>query len=346
MKNLLLYPLMLLMALTLSSCGGSEGVILLPEPEPEQPEQPDNNENDGNVTTPGSKSRYLVLFCSRSGNTEHLARQIQKALDCDLLEIEPAIAYEDDYDAMLERAQREQAAMGTGIYPETSTSVETLEQYETIFIGYPIWYGHMATPMQSFLHAHTDKLSGKRLALFATSSSSDISTSVKEARQLCRNAILTETLHQTSSTINQCESRIADWLKRLGTDKSDQTQPGQHSLKINITIGDRVITATMEDNVTTRDFLSRLPLEVTLNDYAGAEKIFYPNPALATEGAPRGNTSSRGDIDVYVPWGNIAFFYGGEGGYSNSMIHLGRIDGNDAEALDIPGNISMRIERQ
>lgn len=123
-------------------------------------------------------------------------------------------------------------------------------------------------------------------------------------------------------------------------------QQEQNSMKINIIIGDRVITATMEDNVTARDFLSRLPLEVTLSDYAGAEKIFYPNPALATDGAPRGNASFRGDIDLYVPWGNIAFFYKGDGGYSNSMIHLGRIDGNGIEALEVSGDISIRIERQ
>lgn len=129
-------------------------------------------------------------------------------------------------------------------------------------------------------------------------------------------------------------------------DGKDDNQQGQNSLKINITIGDRVITATMEDNVTARDFLSRLPLTVTLNDYARAEKIFYPNPALTTDGAPRGNASSRGDIDLYVPWGNVVFFYGGDGGYSNSMIHLGRIDGDGIEALDVSGNISMRIERQ
>lgn len=342
MKNLLLYPLMLFTVLTLSSCSGSEGVIL--PPEPEQPEQPDNN--DDNVTTPDNNGRYLVLFCSRSGNTERLAQQIHSSLDCDILEVQPAIAYEDDYNAMLERAQREQAAIVTGIYPEIRTSVETFDQYETVFIGYPVWYGHMATPMQSFLHAHAEKLSGKRIALFATSGSSSIVTSVDEARELCGDATFTETLHLTSSSISQYENRVADWLALLGIDNSDRNQQGQNSLKINITIGDRVITATMEDNVTTRDFLSRLPLDVTLNDYAGAEKIFYPNPALVTDGAPRGNASSRGDIDLYVPWGNIAFFYGGDGGYSNSMIHLGRIDGNGAGALDVSGNISVRIERQ
>ena len=53
--------------------------------------------------------------------------------------------------------------------------------------------------------------------------------------------------------------------------------PDVSSLNVNITVGDRTVTATMEDNAAARDFLSRLPLEITLNDYNNmTEKIFYP----------------------------------------------------------------------
>ena len=65
--------------------------------------------------------------------------------------------------------------------------------------------------------------------------------------------------------------------------------PDVSSLNVNITVGDRTVTATMEDNAAARDFLSRLPLEITLNDYNNmTEKIFYPDPALTTEGVTRG----------------------------------------------------------
>ena len=121
-----------------------------------------------------------------------------------------------------------------------------------------------------------------------------------------------ESLHLTSSTISQYKNRVTDWLTLLGVgnkeDDKDESQQKPNSLKINITIGNRVITATMEDHATARDFLSRLPLNVTLNDYGGAEKIFYQNPALTTDGATRGNASSPGDNDLYIPWGKIAFF--------------------------------------
>ena len=67
-----------------------------------------------------------------------------------------------------------------------------------------------------------------------------------------------------------------------------------------ISVGDRTITATMEDNAAGRDFLSRLPLEATLNDYNNTtEKIFYPDPALTTEGVTRGCAPTPGDITIY-----------------------------------------------
>ena len=68
-------------------------------------------------------------------------------------------------------------------------------------------------------------------------------------------------------------------------------------------------------------------------------------PAFNTEGAPKGHTPSRGDIDLYAPWGNVALFYK-SGSHSSELIHLGRIDGNGIEAFDVTGNVVVKIERQ
>ena len=98
--------------------------------------------------------------------------------------------------------------------------------------------------------------------------------------------------------------------------------PDVSSLNVNITVGDRTVTATMEDNAAARDFLSRLPLEITLNDYNNmTEKIFYP------------------------PWGNVAIFCK-SWSHSNDLIKIGRIDGNGIEALSIAGDIPVKIERR
>ena len=100
---------------------------------------------------------------------------------------------------MLNRAQEELAAIRQGNYPAIKTSVEDFGNYDIVFVGYPIWYGSMATPMQTFLHNHASKLAGKRIALFASSGSSGISASVDEARTLCSGATL-RIRHQSTRT--------------------------------------------------------------------------------------------------------------------------------------------------
>lgn len=187
MKKLLLIPFMLLAVLSMAACGGGDDEPFTPE-QPETPEQPGGDDNEPDTPTPGGNGRYLVLYASRTNNTERVARQIQTILDCDILEVEPQTPYEDDYNAMLERSQEELAAIRQGNYPAIKTTLENFDNYDIVFIGYPIWYSSMATPMQAFLHEHAAKLADKRIALFATSGSSGILTSVNEARSLCPDA--------------------------------------------------------------------------------------------------------------------------------------------------------------
>lgn len=346
MKKLLLIPFMLLAVLSMVACGGGDDEPFTPE-QPETPEQPGGDDNEPDTPTPGGNGHYLVLYASRTNNTERVARQIQTTLDCDILEVEPQTPYEDDYNAMLERSQEELAAIRQGIYPAIKTTLENFDNYDIIFVGYPIWYSSMATPMQAFLHEHAAKLAGKRIALFATSGSSGISTSVSEVRSLCPSAtVIDRTLLLTSSTLSQMENRVTEWLDGIGAEREEPETLDVSSLNVNITVGDRTITATMEDNAAGRDFLSRLPLEMTLNDYNNTtEKIFYPDPALTTEGVTRGCAPTPGDITIYAPWGNVAIFCK-SWSHSRDLIKIGRIDGNGIEVLSVAGDIPVKIERR
>ena len=182
-----------------------------------------------------------------------MAQLIQTTLDCDMLEVESETAYDNDYNAMLERSQEELAAIRQGNYPPVKTSMESFDDYDIVFVGYPIWYGSKATPMQTFLHTHASKLAGKRIALFATSGSSGISTSVNEARSLCPDAtIIDRTLLLTSSSLSQMAARVPAWLEKIGASREESETPDETSLKMNITVGDRTVTATMEDNAAGR----------------------------------------------------------------------------------------------
>ena len=335
LMNKLILAILMVCSISLHACSKPDIEELPTENHPGE-EDHDNPSFNGN-------GRYLVLYASRSGNTESIAKLIQSTLDADILEVEPTVPYESDYNAMLTRAQQEQQAIGQGNYPSIKTVVESFESYDMIFVGYPIWHGHMATPLQAFLHQHAQKLSGKAIALFATSGSSGISTSVSEAQNLCANSTFTQTLLLTSASISQMQSRVSDWLSNLEINKDDTTN---NSMKIKMTVGDRSVTATMVDNPTTRDFLSRLPLEITMTDYASAEKIFSLSPTLTTKGTTLGHSNpGRGDIDFYVPWGNVGVFYKAVNP-NNQLVNLGHIDGDGIELFNVSGSINVKIERQ
>lgn len=103
-----------------------------------------------------------------------------------------------------------------------------------------------------------------------------------------------------------------------------------------------MVTATLEDNATSRDFVSLLPLTLTLRDYAETEKVSDLPKRLSTEGAPPGADPSVGDIAYYAPWGNLAVYYR-DFGYSDGLVKLGKIDSGD-EALNRPGPLNVTIE--
>ena len=113
-------------------------------------------------------------------------------------------------------------------------------------------------------------------------------------------------------------------------------------MKIRITIGEKVVTATLTDSEAARDFVSLLPLTLTLEDYNRTEKISNLPRRLSTTGAPAGSDPSVGDIAYYAPWGNLAIYYK-DFGYSGGLVILGKIDG-DVEAFNAPGSIKATIE--
>src|SRR5438067_804019 len=97
------------------------------------------------------------------------------------------------------------------------------------------------------------------------------------------------------------------------------------TMRIRMDIEGTAITATLDDNETARDFVSLLPLTLTLNDYAATEKMSDLSRSLSTKGAPPGTDPSIGDITYYSPWGNLALFYK-DSGYASGLVKLGRID--------------------
>lgn len=115
-------------------------------------------------------------------------------------------------------------------------------------------------------------------------------------------------------------------------------------MKIRLLVGERTLSATLDDNPTSRDFFSMLPLTLKLEDYAGTEKIVYLSRKLSQESALKGVDPSVGDLTYYAPWGNLALFYR-DFGYANGLIKLGHID-EGMELFETSGDITITIEAQ
>ncbi|MGL6175479.1 MAG: cyclophilin-like fold protein [Vibrionaceae bacterium] len=126
------------------------------------------------------------------------------------------------------------------------------------------------------------------------------------------------------------------------TAKSIEDQHKAKSMNIKMTIAGQLITATLEESPSARDFFAMLPLTLSLEDHAGTEKIAYLPRKLTTLSAPKGIDPSEGDLAYYAPWGNLAIFYR-DFGYSAGLIKLGRIESGFA-LLTTTSATSITIE--
>ncbi|WP_269581263.1 cyclophilin-like fold protein [Roseibium sp. Sym1] len=121
-----------------------------------------------------------------------------------------------------------------------------------------------------------------------------------------------------------------------------ETQQETVMTRIQVIAGDKVLAATLDDTPAGRDFASMLPLDLTLTDYHGIEKVADLPRELNTTGSPASYAPKTGDITLYAPWGNLAIFYKPFQS-SRGLVRLGEFDGPlDALIKDAP--VPIRIE--
>ncbi len=94
--------------------------------------------------------------------------------------------------------------------------------------------------------------------------------------------------------------------------------------RVRFRFSDKEIIVSMVDNSAARSFAKMLPLTLQFEDYAGSEKISSLSETLDTSDVPAGYDPSVGDLTLYAPWGNLAFFYR-DHGYARGLVPLGTI---------------------
>ena len=180
------------MLLALAACGQQSATQQ--SQSQEEPQAPDTSTSQPQAddTQPSSQSqedapaaggKTLVVYYSASGNTEAVAGYIAAATGGDLFEITPAEPYTSDdlnwtnEDSRVSREHEDESLRDVEL---TTTTVENWDEYDTVFIGYPIWWGIAAWPVDGFVSAND--FTGKTVIPFATSSSSGMEKQVTRRR--------------------------------------------------------------------------------------------------------------------------------------------------------------------
>ena len=158
------------------------------------------------------KHRSLVIYYSHSGVTEKIAQDLQRKIEGDIYEIQPAREYHSNMWKADEESQKERAS---GDFPPLLGTLPDLSDYDVVFIGGPVWRWTPATPLMSYL-LKTD-FQGKIVAPFWTYIERD-KAYAEDFRASCRNALVKEGLGLTTEMIHQAslDQKLSDWLVELG----------------------------------------------------------------------------------------------------------------------------------
>ncbi|MDO4381047.1 MAG: flavodoxin [Clostridia bacterium] len=220
MKKLTALFLSLVLVFTLAACAGdndSTTTTKAPETSSNAPSDTsaDKTSSEAEPSTSASKTgKALVVYYSASGNTKRVAQDIAAAANADLFEIVPTEVYTSDdlnWTNKNSRVSREHEDESLRDVPLTTTKVENWESYDTVFIGYPIWWAIAAWPVDNFVK--DNDFSGKTVIPFATSSSSGMGQSGTLLAEMAGTGNWQEG-HRFSSGASS--SDVQSWVNDLG----------------------------------------------------------------------------------------------------------------------------------
>ncbi|OYD07054.1 hypothetical protein CHM34_13620 [Paludifilum halophilum] len=173
----------------------------------------DTNADEEPVRILTEDASSIVIYFSRSGNTENLAQQVAAHTGADVLELQVENPYPADYEKTVDRATEERES---GDYPELATQIPDLSQYDTIFLGHPIWSMTIANPIARFLEDNNEELSGKSIAAFSTNSGYGDGSSVDRISELSPDSTILENYTVVDEEAMDSQDDVKAWLERLG----------------------------------------------------------------------------------------------------------------------------------
>ena len=223
MKKLTTLFLSFILVLGLAACGNNNtnntepSITETPSAATSEPETTEHPTTDTSETeaadTESTGGKTLVVYYSASGNTENVSNVIAKTLGADLFELEPVEPYSNDdlnWTNDDSRVTREHENEDERDVELVSATVDNWSEYDTVFIGYPIWWGIAAWPVDEFIE--TNDFTGKTVIPFATSASSGMGQSGELLAEMAGTGDWQEGQRFSSGV---SESDVTAWVESL-----------------------------------------------------------------------------------------------------------------------------------
>ena len=214
-KSVALFLTLIIAAGLLAGCGTSNSGKTSSDSESKTTTASKNNteESTSDTTTSNGDKKTLVVYYSATGNTKGVAETIAQVTDGDLFEIEPKEPYtNDDLDWTNDdsRVSREHDDESLRDVELVSTTVDNFNEYDEVLVGYPVWWGIAAWPVNQFIK--NNDFTGKTVIPFCTSASSGLGDSGKLLEEMAGTGDWQEGMRFSS---NASEEEIQDWVKSL-----------------------------------------------------------------------------------------------------------------------------------
>lgn len=290
-----------------------------------------SNNNDSSKTSSSDneiviagESNTLVAYFSVTNHTEALAKFAQEHLECDLFEIVPTQEYtsEDiDYnsDCRANREQNDETAR-----PQIKNKIEDMSKYDTIVLGYPIWWAQAPKIMYTFIESYD--FTNKTILPFCTSGSSPIGSS---ATNLAKSAPKANWLEGKRFAAGTNKETFNSWLDE--NIKKDTNN-------MNLYIDNQKVDVTWEDNDSVKELKTILPLSINMHEYGGFEQT-----------GSIGKSITRNDVQLNVVPGDIVLYSGNQisvfySASSWSYTKLGHINLSNNELNSLLNKDSVLFE--
>ena len=170
--------------------------------------EPENDPAQQSANEPEKDSQVLVAYFSATGTTKGVAEKIAQGLNAELFEIVPEQPYTDeDLDYGNDESRTTIEMNDDSARPAIADPIENIDQYDTIYLGYPIWWGQAPKIMDTFVESYD--LNGKTIIPFCTSGSSGIGSSAIDLENLSNGALWKEGKRFSG---NEPQEEIMEWV--------------------------------------------------------------------------------------------------------------------------------------